>query len=1120
MERGSEQRGTVAEPADAAVAPGGLSAPEVLRESEERFRALAEGLAQAVWETDALGRVVTDSPSWRAYTGQSLEQWLGYGWIDATHPDDRAHALSLWQQAIAARRGFNSEFRMRKADGSWSWTNVRAVPLFDASGNLHKWLGMSLDIDDRRRAQEALREHAARQEFMLALSDALRPLADAAAIEQVACRLLAERLGASRAYYAECNIKEGTCIVRRDYVRAGAASQGGMFRLGDLCPVPARLANGQMLVIYDTLDGSMVPSRAGARCAAAGVRAQATVPLVKGGELVATLSLSQDTPRNWTLFELSLLQETAERTWSAVARAHAEVALRESEARYRSLFESMDQGYALGELVRDAQGEAVDYRLLEINPSWGRLLGMSAEGVVGQTRNELWPVKDEQAVRMYAEVVASGQPLRREYFAPALGRWYDLHVLPRGVDRFAVLFDDISARKRNEAKLAFLADLGDAVSEAASESEVVAAAGQRVGAFFGVQHFYLIELDEAAGTADIAYSWQAEGMPPLPAHLTIALFESEQFARAVAVGKTVAVGDVRASGHSVAASYDQLRIRSYVKVPLYRQGRRSVLAVVAASEPRDWKADEIELIRECVQRVGARVQKARAEAALRESEARFRALAEASPALIWQLGPDGGAMYFNQRYLDVTGMSVSELLDNGWHQVIHPDDLQTYAAAADEALQQRKPFQMRVRCKVHDGQWHWFESSAMPWFSDDGQYRGLVGISIDVTEAVLAEESLREADRRKDEFLATLAHELRNPLAPISNAVHLLRQPDGRRRADRIVEMVGRQVQQIVRLVDDLMEVSRITRGKIELERRPLALGEVLAAAVETSLPAIEQASHRLEVALPDEPLVVAGDRVRLTQVFTNLLNNAARYTDRGGRICVGARREEGWAVITVRDNGMGIAPEQLPHVFEMFVQLHRPASRGPGGLGIGLTMVRNLVEMHGGQVEASSAGPGQGSEFRVRLPLLAPDALSPPADTRHQAGAPLAGRRVLIVDDNRDAADSLSLLLASKGADAKAVYDGESGLALLPILRPHVLVLDIGMPRLNGHEVARRVRDSGRFPGLCIIALTGWGQQADRQQSRISGFDHHLTKPVDLASLERLIADCGQDGEPNRSSS
>jgi two-component system CheB/CheR fusion protein len=373
---------------------------------------------------------------------------------------------------------------------------------------------------------------------------------------------------------------------------------------------------------------------------------------------------------------------------------------------------------------------------------------------------------------------------------------------------------------------------------------------------------------------------------------------------------------------------------------------------------------------------------------------------------------------------------------------------------------------------------------------------------IDITARKEAEQALMDADRRKDEFLATLAHELRNPLAPISNAVQLLRHPGGRRKADRLVDIVDRQVHQIVRLVDDLLEVSRITRGKIDLNKARVRLADVVRDAVETSRPLIEQGRHQLDVRLPEEPVVLEADAVRLTQVLANLLNNAAKYTDPGGRITLAVRRDAHGVSIAVRDSGVGIEPEQLPHVFDLFVQGHRTTGRCAGGLGIGLTMVRKLVEMHGGSVTAYSAGAGLGSEFIVRLPLPENAHDEPvPAHELAPTGM-LDGQRILVVDDNRDAADSLSMLLELEGALVQVVYDGRSAVAAARTTPPAAVLLDLGMPGMDGYEVARQLRSDEKLRGLRIVALTGWGQEADRERTRAAGFDHHMTKPVDVHAL------------------
>jgi two-component system, sensor histidine kinase len=380
----------------------------------------------------------------------------------------------------------------------------------------------------------------------------------------------------------------------------------------------------------------------------------------------------------------------------------------------------------------------------------------------------------------------------------------------------------------------------------------------------------------------------------------------------------------------------------------------------------------------------------------------------------------------------------------------------------------------------------------------------------ELTERQRAEEALRHADARKDEFLATLGHELRNPLAPLSTALRMLR---GAAHDDPAIQRVGavmeRQVGHLERLVDDLLEVSRITRGVIDVRREPVDLGFPLRAAVETSGSTIDRHRHRLHLALPEEPITVIGDSMRLTQIFANLLNNAAKYTDPGGDIWLTAEAGDGHAVVTVRDTGIGIEPSQLSSVFEMFTQVARSDRHTQGGLGIGLTLVRSLVSLQGGTVEAHSEGAGHGSTFVVRLPL---------AGSARSTATPVAGLaalpacRVLVVDDNIDAAEMLAALLGTLGATVATATSGVEALRVAGEFRPEVIVLDIGMPGMDGYELARRLRALPEHAGAVLIALTGWGQDEDVRRSHEAGIDHHLVKPPDLDRLRDLIA-AAQDG-------
>jgi CheY-like chemotaxis protein len=356
-----------------------------------------------------------------------------------------------------------------------------------------------------------------------------------------------------------------------------------------------------------------------------------------------------------------------------------------------------------------------------------------------------------------------------------------------------------------------------------------------------------------------------------------------------------------------------------------------------------------------------------------------------------------------------------------------------------------------------------------------------------------------------------LAHELRNPLAPIQNALQLVRRGNQEQRPEvrEAHEIINRQVENMIRLVDDLLDVSRITCGKIQLQKECVDLAAIVARAIEGARPLIDARRHILDVKLPEEALTLEADPVRLAQVLWNLLNNAAKYTPEGGRIWLTAAKQQREVVVRVRDTGLGISAEMLPRVFDLFTQMERTLDRAEGGLGIGLTLVRRLTEMHGGTVKALSGGPGQGSEFVVRLPLAADDILAMKAKDfsgRDERAGPASGNRILVVDDNRDSAESLAMLLRLFGNDVRTAYDGRLALEVATAYRPDMVLLDIGLPGMNGLEVCRRLRGQSKEPQPLIVAMTGYGQEEDRRRSEEAGFNAHLVKPVDLVALEQLL--------------
>jgi PAS domain S-box-containing protein len=492
-----------------------------------------------------------------------------------------------------------------------------------------------------------------------------------------------------------------------------------------------------------------------------------------------------------------------------------------------------------------------------------------------------------------------------------------------------------------------------------------------------------------------------------------------------------------------------------------------------------------------------------AAVALRAVKDRFEALVSHAPLIVYAKDRDGRYLMVNGQWAESVGIPHDQALGKTDDELF-PPELAALASAHDQqVLATGEPVQYE-----HDlalpGRTSTFLMIKFPLRDEEGLPVAVCGIASDITARKDAEAALKQADRRKDEFLAILAHELRNPLAPIRLALEMLRTCDGdAEHSARAMDIMGRQLGHLVRLIDDLLDVSRITRGKLELRRSRVSLAEIVRTAVETSRPQIEAAGHELVVDLADSSIELYADLTRIAQVISNLLNNAGKYTPRGGTIRLTARHHAGQIEIEVSDNGRGIAAEDLTRVFDMFAQVGPLTTRGHGGLGIGLALSRALVEMHGGTIEAASEGLGKGSTFTVHLPPADPGEVRPSVP---ELEIPTTqGLRVLVADDNRDAIDTLSLFLERCGHTVLTASDGREALEAAASFHPDVCVLDIGMPDVDGYEVARTLRAHGRTPVL--IALTGWGQAEDHRRSREAGFDYHLIKPVQPATLIKLLA-------------
>ena len=804
-------------------------------------------------------------------------------------------------------------------------------------------------------------------------------------------------------------------------------------------------------------------------------------------------------------------------------RKRADGALQASEARYRALFESLDEGYCVIELLFDAAGESRDYRFLDVNPAFETITGIT--GAMGRTIRALLPGLESHWFETYSRIARTGEPVRIvEKAGPFQDRWFEVHAFrlgESGSNKLAVKFIDVTGRKlaeqavqASDARHTFLVKLADTLRPLSDPNAVQAEASRVLGEWLGANRVAYFEI---RGDDYVVYRDYSSGGTSIIGCVPTSSFGPDLRA-ALLAGRVVVEPDVNAALAQPAtaqAAYLSIQVRAYVAVPLIKRGKMVAGLAVHATSPRAWTPTEVAMIEDTAQRTWDAVERVRSEAALRTSEERFRSLATATTQIVWTTAADGVVTDDSPTWRAFTGQTVEQWLGWGWMSAIHPDDQEAIRTSWRQALATVSPLKASYRLRRHDGEYRWTAVNGVPVMDEGGGLREWVGTNTDTQEQVQTAQRLRqlaadlsEADRRKDEFLATLAHELRNPLAPLRNSLELMRRADGNAGLlERARAMAERQVAQMVRLIDDLLDVSRITTDKLTLSLERIELASVLHQAVETCQPHLDRETQPLRIVLPPVPVHLHADPVRLAQVFGNLLNNASKFTPAGGGIELTAEVQGEEVAVTVRDTGIGIPADMLSKVFGLFTQIETSRKFSKGGLGIGLALAKRLTEMHGGTVSASSEGRDQGSEFVVRLPIV--QEARDPAPTVGVADATSAGaaRRILVVDDSRDTAESLSALLALYGHKTLMAHDGLDAVEKAASFRPEVILLDIGLPDLDGYETCRRIRHQPQSKNIVIIALTGWGQASDRRKSTDAGFDSHWVKPVDPAVLLELLS-------------
>ncbi len=693
--------------------------------------------------------------------------------------------------------------------------------------------------------------------------------------------------------------------------------------------------------------------------------------------------------------------------------------------------------------------------------------------------------------------------------------WHRVNVAPMQNERGQVLkwlgtSTDVHEVKEGNELNAFLLQLATDFAHLHDPHELLYTGMGRLRERLGAAWVILAEIDEPPQEACMLRLGRDERANLQVENISLAGFE-----HLLTEAKQGVISVVADYGQQPHGARDQrwfgLELGAVISAPLLHRDALVALLSVVDSAPRDWTSAEIEVTRRVAQLVWPALEKARAERELALSEQRLRLAQAVAQIGTWELDPATRSLILSPESYELFGLAPDEREPYlAWTQLIDSRDVQALQVLIEEChAKGAGETEYRYRHPKRGLRWIYCRAGMV---QDSGRPY-IVAVSLDVTTRRQAEEALKEVNRRKDEFLAMLAHELRNPLAPIRNAAQILRTHSAERpELEWARTVIERQTHHLARLVDDLLDVSRTVRGLIVLQKTSVALAELVQLAVETSRPLIRARGHELHLQLPADDVRIEGDLTRLAQVLGNLLNNAAKYTEPGGHVWLHGLLEQGQIVLRVRDSGPGISPALLPHVFDLFAQAERPLDRAQGGLGIGLTLVKLLVEMHAGSVEACNLQPGPGAQFTVRLPaqlarVTQPEGGAAPQSAADSAAAGLdRSMRVLVVDDNVDAADSIALLLSIEGFETQSVHTATAALETVGSFKPDVLLLDIGLPEMDGYEVTRRLRARIPLQQMRIVALSGYGQPSDRERAAQAGFDEYLVKPVDPGRLSEFL--------------
>jgi PAS domain S-box-containing protein len=1279
-------------------------AEENLRQSEERYRAIVSQVITGVASSEIDGRLTIVNQKYCDITGYSAAELSQLRLHDITHPDDLPRNVELYNRMLTEGTPFEIEKRYIRKDGSIVWVNNYVSPICDRNGKPQSVVAVVLDITERKQAEAALaaseakyrtlfssmdegycladvifdendqpidifyidanpaatrlvgqdftgrrlseinpdyesywyeifgrvartgegerleqyaalnqkwydfyvfkmggedsrrvaivfqditerKRREANAAFLLGMTEAFSHLSTADEIMQVVGAKVGEYLNVTTCNFADVDEARGEVMAHYGWNSPDMPRTVGTFRITEYLNEEFVRANrdGETFVICDTQTD---PRTDGLAYAALNMYAFVTVPFHRNGRWMHYMAICDSRPRDWRDDEIDLIRDISNCIFPRLERARAEAALRKSEAKYRSLFDSMDEGFCILQLIFDEEQKPIDYRFIEVNPAFEQQTGL--KHALSRTILELVPDIELFWIDLYGRVAVTGEPKRFTDYSRVMDRWFDVNAFRIGEPhehKVALLFKDITDRKQAEemsqrtAKLdTFRLSLADALRPLADPVEVQATAARVLGEYLNANRVAYFEVRGADYVVERDY---VNGVAALAGGYPIDSFGSNLLA-AYRAGHTVSVSDVETDANlspEQRSAYAAIQIGAYIGIPLVKDGEFVAGLAIHSSEPRAWTEDEVVLAEEVAERTWAAVDRARAEAIIAADLQDTQRLRELGAKLVIEgdiqtlyqeilstaiaiMQADAGTV----QIFDAATQDLALLATQGFEQAMHesfcrvnasfntscgialrtgtrsfvdfdvpesedPDGSLRLHVEAGFLSAQSTPLITRAGRLIGMVSTHWHQhhrpndSQSNPCGNRQLRFLDLLARqaadlieqrqTVAEREQLLAREQAArvEADRAnriKDEFLAVLSHELRSPLNPILGWAKLLqnRKLDAAK-TQQALQTIERNAQLQSELIEDLLDVSRILQGKLNLNVSSINLSATIRAAMETVRLAAEAKSINLKASFDPDPPLVQGDSTRLQQVIWNLLSNAVKFTPTGGQVNIRLERLDSFAQITVSDTGQGIEPDFLPYVFEYFRQANATTTRKFGGLGLGLAIVRHLVELHGGTVAVESAGVGRGATFTVRLPLMPIQAIAHQNSPLSEPLSTLSGTQVLVVDDEPDSRDFVGFVLEQAGATVLAASTAAEALTMLVRFKPTVLLSDIGMPDMDGYMLMQQVRALPPEQGgqVRAIALTAYAGDFNQQQALAAGFQKHISKPVEPEKLIQVIS-------------